>query len=68
MMKQSEPGKTTCQDQPGQVIPVIDPNRCENKGPCVTACPYDVLGIRPLLPLAQTLNNTMASTINTQCT
>ena len=51
MMKQSEPRRTTCQDQPGQVIPVIDSNRCENKGPCVTACPYDVFEIRPLLPL-----------------
>ena len=29
-------------------MPVIDPNRCEAKGPCVPACPYDVLAILPL--------------------
>jgi len=29
-------------------VPVIDRERCENKGPCVSACPYDVLTIRKL--------------------
>ena len=29
-------------------MPVIDRERCENKGPCVSACPYDVLTIRKL--------------------
>ena len=28
-------------------MPVIDPTRCEAKGPCVPICPYDVLAIRP---------------------
>jgi 4Fe-4S ferredoxin len=49
-MKQSEPGLTTCDDQPGRVIPVVNPNLCENKGPCVEVCPYEVFEIRTLLP------------------
>jgi NAD-dependent dihydropyrimidine dehydrogenase PreA subunit len=32
-----------CRQPPGRFIPVIDRNRCEGKGPCVPACPYDVL-------------------------
>ena len=37
-----------CAFGPGEVVPVIDRERCENKGPCVSACPYDVLTIRKL--------------------
>lgn len=50
-MPSSNPGPTTCDDQPGRVVPVVDPSRCENKGPCVEVCPYDVFEIRSLLPL-----------------
>jgi NAD-dependent dihydropyrimidine dehydrogenase PreA subunit len=39
-------GAPSCRQPPGAFIPVIDRNRCEGKGPCVTACPYGVLGIR----------------------
>lgn len=35
---------------PGRVVPVVDRNRCEAKGPCVDVCPYDVFEIRPLGP------------------
>jgi 4Fe-4S ferredoxin len=35
-----------CRFDPGSMIPVIDPTRCEAKGPCVPVCPYDVLAIR----------------------
>lgn len=35
-----------CKFEAGFMMPVIDPERCEAKGPCVTACPYDVLAIR----------------------
>jgi NAD-dependent dihydropyrimidine dehydrogenase PreA subunit len=35
-----------CKFAPGFMIPVIDPMRCEAKGPCVPICPYDVLAIR----------------------
>ena len=33
---------------PGRLVPVIDRNRCEAKGPCVEVCPYDVFEVRPL--------------------
>jgi 4Fe-4S ferredoxin len=26
-------------------MPVVDHSRCEAKGPCVPACPYDVLAV-----------------------
>jgi NAD-dependent dihydropyrimidine dehydrogenase PreA subunit len=29
-------------------IPVVDHGRCEAKGPCVPACPYDVLAVEPI--------------------
>ncbi len=32
----------------GLVVPVVDFNKCEAKGPCVTACPYDVFEIRKI--------------------
>jgi 4Fe-4S ferredoxin len=32
-----------CRQSPGAFIPVINRNKCEGKGPCVTVCPYDVL-------------------------
>jgi len=45
------PRKTApCTFPPGVMVPQIDPSRCEAKGPCVPACPYDVLIIRLLTP------------------
>jgi 4Fe-4S ferredoxin len=44
------PTPVDCKFPPGTVVPIIDPMRCEAKGPCVPACPYDVLEIRPVLP------------------
>jgi 4Fe-4S ferredoxin len=38
--------ESECRFDPGYMIPVIDPTRCEAKGPCVPICPYDVLAIR----------------------
>ena len=35
-----------CKFDPGFLIPVIDTMRCEAAGPCVPACPYQVLAIR----------------------
>ena len=34
-----------CPAGPGEVVPVIDRERCENKATCVEVCPYDVLVI-----------------------
>ncbi len=39
-----------CRFEPGVIIPVIDPDRCEAKGPCVPVCPYDVLILRTVSP------------------
>ena len=35
-----------CSFDPGKVIPVVNRDRCENKGPCVEVCPYGVLAIQ----------------------
>jgi NAD-dependent dihydropyrimidine dehydrogenase PreA subunit len=35
-----------CKFYPGVMRPVIDPMRCEAKGPCIPICPYDVLALR----------------------
>ena len=35
----------SCRQEPGRIAPVIDRNRCEGKGACVPACPYDVLAV-----------------------
>ena len=40
--------QANCKFEPGVMIPVIDPMRCEAKGPCVPICPYDVLIIQPV--------------------
>ncbi len=37
-----------CLQPPGRFEPVVDPSRCEAKGPCVPACPFGVLEIVPL--------------------
>jgi len=36
---------SSCADDAGRLIPVIDRNRCEAKGDCVQVCPYDVFEI-----------------------
>ncbi|MBS1635323.1 MAG: 4Fe-4S dicluster domain-containing protein [Bacteroidetes bacterium] len=32
-----------CKEEPGLLVPVIDLNACEGKGPCIDVCPYHVL-------------------------
>jgi len=39
---------TNCDDEAGQVAPVVDRNRCEGKKDCVAVCPYDVFEVRAL--------------------
>jgi 4Fe-4S ferredoxin len=36
---------TSCKHPPGAIQPRIDPERCEAKGACIDACPYNVLGL-----------------------
>jgi 4Fe-4S ferredoxin len=35
--------------RPGTLYPVVDPNRCEGKGPCIEVCPVNVftMGVLP---------------------
>ena len=37
-----------CKEEPGLLVPLINLNACEGKGPCVDVCPYGVLEMRPL--------------------
>jgi NAD-dependent dihydropyrimidine dehydrogenase PreA subunit len=39
---------SSCDTTPGKVVPSVNHERCENKGPCVDVCPYQVLEIRSL--------------------
>ena len=39
-----------CKQEAGVYEPVIDRNRCEAKGACVTACRFQVFEVRPLDP------------------
>jgi len=51
-MAKALPAADACKFPPGIMVPVIDPGRCEAKGPCVAACPFDVLAIR-VVPAAE---------------
>lgn len=44
----ADASESRCLQPAGKFEPVIDRSRCEAKGPCVTACPYDVFEISPL--------------------
>nr|WP_213908397.1 ferredoxin family protein [Stutzerimonas nitrititolerans] len=39
---------TSCKQAPGLFAPVIDRNRCEGKGDCLTVCPVDVFSLGTL--------------------
>lgn len=39
-----------CRQEPDHFHPVIDRNRCEGKGPCIAACPQQVLQMGVLGP------------------
>ena len=41
-------GGTHCKEEAGLLVPVIDLNKCEAKGPCVEVCPYNVLEMKPI--------------------
>jgi NAD-dependent dihydropyrimidine dehydrogenase PreA subunit len=34
--------------EPGLLMPVVDLNRCEAKGPCIEVCPYQVFELQVL--------------------
>lgn len=35
-----------CKDEPGKLMPVINFNSCEGKGPCIDVCPYDIFEMK----------------------
>ena len=39
-----------CADRAGEMVPIIDRNRCEGKAACVRVCPYSVFEVRVLRP------------------
>jgi NAD-dependent dihydropyrimidine dehydrogenase PreA subunit len=40
--------KENCKEESGQLIPVVDFNKCEAKGPCIEVCPYDVFEMKSI--------------------
>ena len=40
--------KDHCKEEAGTIMPVVDYNRCEAKGPCIEVCPYDVFEIKKI--------------------
>lgn len=38
--------KDNCKEEAGQLIPIVDFNKCEAKGPCIDVCPYDVFEMK----------------------
>ena len=40
--------KDNCKDEGGKLIPVVNFNSCEGKGPCIDVCPYDVFEMRTI--------------------
>ncbi|HVM95982.1 MAG TPA: ferredoxin family protein [Candidatus Acidoferrales bacterium] len=39
---------SSCAEQAGELIPLIDRNRCEGKADCLRVCPYGVFEVRVL--------------------
>jgi 4Fe-4S ferredoxin len=39
------PPDPSCKHPPGAIRPLVNPERCEAKGACITACPYNVLAL-----------------------
>lgn len=40
--------KADCKKPAGEVVPLVDRERCEGKEDCVAVCPYDVFEMRKL--------------------
>ncbi len=37
-----------CKEESGTLVPVVNFNSCEGKGPCIEVCPYDVFIMQAL--------------------
>ena len=40
--------ENNCKEEAGKIMPVVDYNRCEAKGPCIEVCPYDVFEMQKI--------------------
>lgn len=50
--------------EPGLLMPVVDFNRCEAKGPCIEVCPYNVFELQEL-PKAERQKLTLTGKLKT---
>lgn len=46
---------STCKQEAGSFLPVINPERCEGKADCIPVCPHQVLGLS-ILPESERKN------------
>ena len=37
-----------CKETAGMLMPIVDFNKCEAKGPCIDVCPYDVFQMQKI--------------------
>lgn len=42
----SDRDRSSCDDQPGRLVPVVNLGRCEAKADCVAVCPFGVFEVR----------------------
>ncbi len=40
--------KKSCKEETSHVMPFVDFNKCEAKGPCIKACPYQVFEMKSI--------------------
>ncbi len=39
-----------CKEEAGRLVPVVNLNKCEAKGPCIEVCPFDVFRLEEITP------------------
>jgi 4Fe-4S ferredoxin len=37
-----------CKEESGKIMPIVDFNKCEGKGPCIEVCPYEVFEMQEI--------------------
>jgi len=37
-----------CKEEARKVMPIVDYNKCESKGPCIEVCPFDVFEMQKI--------------------
>lgn len=40
--------KDNCKPESGQLMPIVDFNKCETKGTCIEVCPYNVFEMQTI--------------------